>query len=353
MLNINVLYVGQLFEGSTALHRKDSLAKLVRGLRAIDSTPPHLSIQQKAWQKLKKILFNNYSDFGKINARIIHFLEQEAIDLLWIDKGVTIRAATLKLAKELHPHLLSVSYSPDDMMNPQNQTGHYLASLPEYDYFVSTKSYNIEELKAKGGKQGIFVDNAFAEDLHRPVSLTEAEQKALGAKVSFIGAFEQDRYQKMYYLAENGIKIRIWGDTWRPYVGIHPNLEIIPHSMLGEQYVKVLNATEINLCFLRKVNRDLQTTRSVEIPACGAFMLAERTDEHLNLFKEGKEADFFRDREELLFKVKYYLSHPGLVKKIALNGRKRCIDSGYSNGDRLRIVLESISQNESLLHTPR
>lgn len=341
MFNLKVLYVGQLFYGSTALQRKESLAKLVKKLYAIDSAAT-LSLSQKIKQKLNRAFFNSYCDFGKVNQRIIQHLQDQDVDLLWIDKGLTIKPSTLKRAKQMSKDLIIVSYSPDDMMNPQNQTSDYLASLPLYNCFITTKSYNVEELIKLGGNIGIFVDNAYAEDLHMPMNLTEKEQEDLCAEVGFIGFYEKDRYEQMRYLAENGIKVRIWGDSWRPYMGVNPNLEIIPHSMLGEQYVKVLNATKINLCFLRKVNRDLQTTRSVEIPACGAFMLAERTHEHLALFEEGKEAEFFSDKDELLRKVKYYLQHPGLVKAIASAGRDRCINGRYSNLDRLRDVLTRI-----------
>ena len=146
----------------------------------------------------------------------------------------------------------------------------------------------------------------------------------------------------MCYLASNAIPVKIRGPFWEQASRNHPEIQIYPGELVGNEYTKTICATKINLCFLRKVNRDLQTTRSVEIPACGSFMLAERSEEHSALFEEDKEAAFFSSNEELLEKVRFYLEHDEQRDKIALAGRRRCIKSGYSNHERLESMIQLI-----------
>jgi spore maturation protein CgeB len=74
-------------------------------------------------------------------------------------------------------------------------------------------------------------------------------------------------------------------------------------------------------------------------------MLAERTEEHLSYFEEGKEAEFFDSEEELLDKIKYYLNHERERESIARAGRERCLRSDYSNK---RLIQKSFEIIESL-----
>lgn len=87
---------------------------------------------------------------------------------------------------------------------------------------------------------------------------------------------------------------------------------------------------------------DLQTTRTMEIPACGSLLMAERTVEHEQLFKDKEEAVFFSSNGELLELCQYYLGHEQERKRLAEAGRRRCLTSGYSNEETIKRVLEKI-----------
>jgi spore maturation protein CgeB len=278
-----------------------------------------------------------------VNRTILRRLKERAYDILWVDKGQFIRPDTLRKARKISPGIIIVFYSPDDMTgNKANQTQAFLDDLPLLDYFVTTKSYCVNELKALGCRQVILTGNAFDQATHRPMEISREERQRIGGAVGFVGQYEEDRGRQMIALAQAGVPVRVWGYTWEKCPERPECLTLENRPLWAEDYSKAICAFDINLCFLRKANRDLQTTRSVEIPACGAFMLGERSSEHLELFEEGKEAEFFDTTEELIDKTKYYLAHDAIRRKIAQAGRERCLKSGYSNHDRMRSVLEQM-----------
>ena len=338
-MKFSILYVGP--ESGTCLQRANGLRDLGHEVTIIDSGPPaYGTLRYSLYRAVHQL--RRYPDLYLASGKIVQAVSSRSFDLLWVDKGLMIRPDALARAREIRPGMKLVTYSPDDMINPANQTARYRAHLPLHDLVVTTKSYNVGELKGLGARDVLFVGNAYDPELHRPMELTSEERSRFTADVGFVGAWERERADSMSRAAEAGIPVTVHGPGWKRQRTRSPQLIIGEEYLSGADYSKVINATRINLGFLRKVNRDLQTTRSIEIPACGAFMLAERTDEHLDLFREGVEAEFFGSDREMIEKCRYYLEHEAERARIASAGLTRCRQSGYSNQGRLTAILDAL-----------
>ena len=99
----------------------------------------------------------------------------------------------------------------------------------------------------------------------------------------------------------------VWGNGWEKLRGRHENLKIEGRPAYNDEFAKVVAASMVNLCFLRHANRDLQTCRSIELPACGGFMVHERNDEIEALLRDLREAVYFSDDDELLSLCRFWL----------------------------------------------
>ena len=343
MSSLSILYCGDLRKGGTCLHRMQALKELGHDIASVDTAPEDVRNRQRRFSYLVRRKLFGPLDLAKANKQIVSKLKQRSYDVLWLDKALTIKPETLQKVKKIQRDCCIVGYSPDDMYAGHSQSRQFLKHLNMYDVFFTTKSYNVSELMSLGCPRVEFVGKSFNPNLHRPLSVYEEECVRLGGSVGFIGTAEKERAHSVAFLAEKGIRVKVWGNEWaRWQKKLRGKFAVAGPSQYGEQYTKIICSFDINLGFLRKINRDQQTSRSIEIPACGAFMLAERTREHLELFEEGKEAEFFSSNEELLDKVRFYLAHPQQRKRIAAAGRRRCLESGYSNHDRLKWMLEKV-----------
>jgi spore maturation protein CgeB len=349
--SLRILYVGSLHVGGTSLQRKEAMQALGHQVSAIDTQPPPpAQLRRRTWYRVKGKLFRlGYDHFGALdcglpdyadaNAGILRRLDEQPFDILWLEKALTIEPETLREAKGMQSDLQIVGYSPDDMAGRHNQSRQFLAHLPYYDHYFTTKPVNVAELERLGCPRVHLAGTGFAPHVHRPMHISAADRQQLGGAVGFIGAFERERAEAVSFLARNGIQVRVWGGGWRRALRPVPGLILEGRWLWGEDYPRALCSFDINLGFLRRQNRDVITTRSVEIPACGAFMLAERTAMHQTYFEEGKEAEFFASQEELLAKVRYYLARPDERRRIAAAGRERSLRGGYANEERIRAML--------------
>ncbi len=304
-------------------------------------------IPREGWFRVEKSLYRRLRhrlgipcETSNENARMVNVVASFEPDVIWIEKGLTIRPATIRWIKSRRPATLVVSFSADDMMNPRNQSLYWRQCFCHFDVHVTTKTPNIDEFICLGAQKLVFMAKSYDPATHRPVELSELDMQRYGSDVTFIGSFEQDRFQNMCVLAAHGIPVRIWGSGWSAVVSPSSKLRIERKPLYGDRYAKAINAAKINLCFLRKMNRDRQTARSVEIPACEAFMLGERTEEHQALFQEDIEAAYFGSNEELVVQTRRFLANEEDRVRVARAGRQRCLDSGYSHASRLENVLQ-------------
>jgi hypothetical protein len=337
-----ILYVGEVAEGTTCAMRANALESLgysVDTVTVIPSAKPARVTQlwRKMWNRLRRP-----EDVTGVNRTIL----QRAFDydILWIDKGNVTAPATLAAVRRRTPRPLVIGFSPDDMEQRHCTSVHFHATLPFYDAFITTKSFHVAELGRRGCPCVVFVDNGYDPATHRPMAVPAEMRAAHESSVGFIGYHERERERSIARLAEAGLDVKVYGPGWEAVRRRLPRRVRVFPGVFGEDYAKTISAIPINLGFLRKCNRDLQTTRSVEIPACGGFLLAERTHEHQRLFIEGEEAEFFGDDAELIQKAKHYLTHPAERQAIASRGRQRCLAGRYSYAERIQDAIAEIAQ---------
>lgn len=93
------------------------------------------------------------------------------------------------------------------------------------------------------------------------------------------------------------------------------------HRVSVKKYAGILNRSKISLNLCNDGEREVRMeARAFEIMACNSLLLDEATSETKRLFDVDKNFVIFRNREELLEKIRYYLKHEEQRKSIAQSG---------------------------------
>lgn len=196
-------------------------------------------------------------------------------------------------------------------------------AIPAYDQILTTREVNVAEVRPRNPRVEFF-PFAYEPSIHRPVPVPPDETDRWGVDVVFVGTYAAQRAGLLERLvAAVPARYAVHGGSWhklgrssplRPFVRSGP--------VLFDEQAKALGGAKIALGFLRKENRDDYTQRTFEIPACGGLLLAERTDRHRALYREGEEAEFFDpDRpDELIGKVRSLLADDSRRERIRRNG---------------------------------
>lgn len=132
--------------------------------------------------------------------------------------------------------------------------------------------------------------------------------------VTFVGYKKYDRKQYVNEIKKRNIPIHLFGRGWGRYVPF-------------EETIDIFKTSKINLNFSRtEYNKLGWKGRIFQICAAGGFLLTEYIPGIENYFKIGKEIACFRNDEEMIDKITYYLTHEAERQAIAQAGWKRVIN---------------------------
>jgi spore maturation protein CgeB len=333
---MRILYIGQLDSGGTCLDRMRSLQRLGHKVTGSDVCPfqSRFRLLRSAQWRLKPRLL-----LGSLNANLSTCVAKSGrFDLVWVDKGVWIFPETVAHLRNVCGGR-AVHFTPD----PQflfHRSRHFVRSIPYYDYFVTTKVFEIRLYREAGARNVILSPQSFC-----PVRYAIPKPRlAFSADVGFVGHYERHYGMHLSALSTEGA-VQVWGNGWvrAGKRGQVPTQFVRGNGLWGTDYVDALASFKIGLGLLSKYIPEQHTTRSFEIPAAGTFLLAERTGEHQKFFEEGREAEFFGSPEELVSKARFYLSNDLARRRIAEGGRERCHRSGYDTDTVLSNVLREIA----------
>ena len=280
---------------------------------------------------------------NRINRDLLAAAAEFKPDILLCYRALTVYPETVR--KIRNSGVRAVCYHNDNIFGPlahKSYWRHFRNAIPEYDAHFVFRASDIPHYLKHGAKRAEMIRSYYLPWVHR--KLPAEEINGFHCDIGFFGHCEPDRrVQEMTTLMQRvPAKYHLRGAQWaengegRPWHGMELS------QVQGEEYVKAINGASIALAFLSTYNEDTYTQRSFEIPACGAFMLSQRTDDLKTLYEEGKEADYFSSGEELADKAAYYLKNSDARRRIAEAGYVRATTSGYDIYSRMRELISRI-----------
>ena len=337
---MKILYVGALSPNDSALYRMWALKRLGHTVIPIDALP-----YEPASRLLRKVTHRLVMGLGvlRLNRDLLRAAEHHRPDVLWADKLLGLWPGTLHRLRAMG--VVTVSYMIDNPFGTRQDPGWrvYLKSLPAYDLHVVQRDKNVGDYRARGARDVIKIQTAYEPTLHfaPPAGWSDADRNR---EVSFIGTPYDERARTLTEIAASGnIGVTISGSEalWRRAL---PPAEFRSLFREGElyrdAYREAIWRSKINLSFLTHSNQDEFVHKSFEITACGGFLLAERSQGHLERFQEDEEAVFFSTSRECVEKIRRYLPDEAARARIAAAGRQRAERDGYGNDRQVGLILD-------------
>jgi len=341
--SLRILYVG--LNSGTSQDRANAYRRLGHQVEHVDTRlllPTSGLIDHITWHLGDNLL----APF--VRGALRHMLTGKHYDLCHVDNGEWINGDTVQLLKQ---HCTKViNYNIDDPTGPRDtkRFNCYRQALPFYDLVAVVRPENLSEVAQLGASNIVRVHRSADEVTHAPRQLNEEDHRRWHSQVLFLGTWMPERGPFLSELIRLKVPITIRGDRWHK-ANEWPTLA--PYwkggHIVNDDYAKAIQCASINLGLLSVGNRDQHTTRSLEIPAMGGLLCAQRTPEHLAMYNEGQEALFWSNAKECAEISLWALAHPEIAVEIAAHGKARYLRNQYTNENIMKqLIARSYSTHD-------
>lgn len=250
-----------------------------------------------------------------------------------------VDAAAMRVIGELG--IRRVNFLTDDPWNEAHHAPWFMDVINQYDTVFTPRTANVEQLRAAGCRRVKYLPFAYAPDIHfSDPPASDDERRQFESDVVFVGGADDDRVAWMAPLISAGFRVALYGGYWER----HAATRAAARGMADAATLrKAIGGGATALCLVRRANRDGHSMRSFEVPAIGACMLVEDTEEHRRIFGEPRNSvDYVSAPDAVVERV------DGLVRDRCERQRLRqsahaLITSGHHTwSDRLTAMLEDV-----------
>jgi hypothetical protein len=266
-------------------------------------------------------------------------------DLIWVDGGQYFGPRILSWLKTDYgvPIIL---YNIDDPTGIRDSCQYYMLkqALSSYSLCVLVRQETALEVLALDAKKVLVVSRSFDEVFH-----CEEGMKSTACQdsrfVSFIGTNIKGERRDYFLLGliQAGCPLRIFGGRWQKsrFWQLLSAYHVV-NQATGVDYVSAIKSSVACLGFLSHQNRDLITTRSLEVPACSGLLCAELSSEHQLLYENHIEVLFWTDIKGCVQALRDLLSDEQRRRNLRDAGTAHVQAMGVGNEDICRYVLSTL-----------
>jgi spore maturation protein CgeB len=235
--------------------------------------------------------------------------------------------------------IVCVNYSTDDPWNSAMRSNWHLRALPSYDLVFSPRRSNLDDFRRLGCAKVHYLSFGYDESLFASAAYS-GELHA--HDVLFVGGADPDRVAFMTEFMRRGPPVAVAGGYWERY----PVFRAHALGIKPPETIRALTAAaKVNLCLVRRANRDGHVMRSFEIAAVGGCMVAEDTAEHREIFgPEGEAVVYFRNAKEAAERALALLCNLSERKRLAAGLHRRIVGGAHTYTDRLVTMLNIAMQ---------